>query len=774
MSSTVVYQETPNNFVDVGQKIKGSQIVSVKAFNAVEPTSVPDFIGQLAICNDPVAGKPLIYMGTLSGTGTSKGWELLNVGGSQPLPDYVVREDSDNNFTVFDQTIDGAQITCVTYGSQSAVLEPIKGQGHFYIKDTNKDFPELYMAVSVNGNLEWRQLFSKSEIDPLYVVYKNKANNFTELDQEIDGHPIATMWSGAQPPMDAGVKPNRAGQIFMQVSESSSDKKAHLWISRVGASSKDFVWEYIETSGDSGSLPATVVRTDKGNNFQDVRQKLKDHQILSFVDGEGRTPAETHASADYDGQLYFAVKTLGTGEKDVAVWVANGNTWVPLLGGLEKVFASLHESNIFSNPTQFLGDPTEVRMISGTRVKRGSKSPDKDANWKAKVEGEQTIFVDESTSPLETSLWTAVKVNPSTSNTGEWVKTWSSNHVQPTGDVAYTDEINIFVPGQMMGESGALAKISVARNGVSDPLSLKLPPMHDGEVYIETGAGHSGSERHIWIGTEEADVTSWVKIFGDGIPSLDNVAFLNQPNLFVPGQKIGTDSEHVDLAGCRVGESPPMGQVIPFCIGETYVQKIRDSFDYTVYIATEANNSASWKKMYDTTSSMEGLIERISELEQAQVGDDARFAEIETEQTDMNKAFDNISESMNGLMDDVAIHADKLVNLDDRLGKVEVKVADLSDLLDKITALEEKCHSLQEQLDVVRTTTTWMHDNLTSTRTASHPPLHAAGGVNQAVEYAGELFIETKSGGGRQVWLGVQPDREFAGSDWIKLSYAES
>lgn len=766
MSSTVAYQETPNNFTDVGQKIKGSQVVSVRTFSGAEPTSVPDFVGQLAICNDPVAGRPLIFMGTLSGTGTAKGWDLINQsGGGGGLPDYVVVENSDNDFSVYDQTIQGAQIACVTYGVQPASLEPIKGSGHFYIKVSDTNAPEMFMAVTVGSKLEWRSVSVKHEIDPARIPFKDEANEFSNLDQTIGGHPIATFWSGAQSPVDAGIAPAKAGQIFMQVSESAPDKKAHFWFSKQGASSTKFVWEYLDASG-SGTIPSTVALTDKVNNFQVYEQKISDAQIISFVDGKGRTPDETHYPASYDGQFYICTKTLSTGNKDTSIWVAEGNTWIPLLGGLVNVFASLHDTNIFHNPTQFLGDPKDVRMISGNRVKRGTQNPEEDVNWKAEIEGETTIFINTSTTPSKTSIWNAIKVNPSTSNAGEWVCIWADDHVNPVGEIAYQDKINIFVPGQMIGEGSSIGNIAVARHGTGSPLVNKLPPFVCGDIYIQLDSGASGSERHVWVGTEEADSTSWIKIHGEDMPLPDSLAYVDKENFFVPGQKIGTSLESVELAGARVGESPPGGKLIPFSVGELYVQKIRDSVEYTVYIATIANNSASWKVVYDSTATPEGLLQRVSELEQAQVGDDARFAELET---DFNKGFQDLEGDVNGLISDFDIEKNKLNSLSDVVNALETKSVDWDKAKDLVNSLVTRVEELERKLEETSAKAQWSEDCLTTINTGSHSPLG-----HQAVTHSGGLYIQNLGGSSRQIWMGVKPDTQFDGSDWIKLQYSES
>lgn len=360
------------------------------------------------------------------------------------------------------------------------------------------------------------------------VVYQEVSNDFSNLKQTIDNRDIASVIYSPFTPTDSKVLPKRTGELYVQIQEGSSEHRARLWVG-VAVTGGKFEWEEV---GGAGALPDTVARTDKVNDFQPYEQKISGKQILSFVDGGDLTPEQSKAPADYDGQFYIAVKTLSDGKKDASVWIAHGNQWLPFSPGGGTVdttdLAKLKEVNTFEEANTFkksvtleagvnlVGDPSHTRMISGTRIKR-DRSPIADSGWKAVVEGEKTIYINETTEPAEISIWTAVKLNSNPlSNAGEWVMTWSSKGsagVLPD-NVALVDKVNVFTPLQQMGDEVNQVFLTGARVGPINPKGV-IVPLAFGEVYIRQITGTNNFE--FYMAAEEADTDSWVRIYDNGM-----------------------------------------------------------------------------------------------------------------------------------------------------------------------------------------------------------------------------------------------------------------
>lgn len=749
MASSVVYQETKNNFTNTKQTINNQQIVSVKLFPDLAPNSTPDFIGQLALCSDS-SGRPLVYIGAMSGMGVN-GWDLVSFSGDSGFPDEVVMEDRPNDFSDTNQTIKGAQIAYMTYGTRSELLEPIQGEGHIYIRQDDPANPKMFIAVVENGVSSWKEIKASSEVDGGSLVYKDKPNDFSSDDQKIGGHPIATLWTGSRSPIDLGFKPSRAGLFFLQLSESSEDRKAHMWVSVNGASATDFKWEYIDTASSTGTLPATVVQTDKVNNFQPYEQKICGKQILSVVDGGDKTPAQSGIKADYEGQLYYAARIDSYGQRNVSYWFSYKNSWQPLLGGIDKLFASLETSNVFQNPIQILGELGDNRFITGARVKRGVHSPLQDASWKASVEGEVTVYVDTNTTPNKKSVWVAVGVNTGPTNTGEWVRVWDENH--PLGqDFAYTDRPNQFTPGQQIGVGTNLGTVVTSRFGANTPLVRRLVPYMDGELYIQR---LDNNEHQAWIAMEEADPDSWVKLKSGADDT--EVAKTTIANLFVKGQLMGTTGDHVELTGARRGADAPLGNIIPLSTGELYIHSIRDSYDYNMYIATEAGNSATWKKIFSTYGTEGQLLTRIEELEKGYVTHDNQINDLDQEQKDLATAFQGVEEAFNQITTDFDGVKDNLEELGERLVNVEQKVTILEN---NAKALTDEVDELKKTLIEVKTKAEFAETCLTETVDGFLEPT-----TFKIVDYVGQIYLQ-KSAGKQDVWLGIS----VGSTDWVKLT----
>lgn len=347
LDKSVVYRETPNNFSDVHQMLLGSQIVSIKIFSGQWPDKQPDFLGQLGmhINNDgsSVLWISRIYNGAMD-------WGIVTNNGDNTLPDNIVREDSDNDYSVYDQKIQGSQIVSVTHGSHSPDHEPIKGEGHIYVRD-NEYTPEIYIACKKTSGLDWTRLADHQFLDTL--VYNDLPNDFSNLDQSIGGSPIGSISSSILDPVASSIEPARPGEIWVQLGKATENKLPRMWISKDMNIPNVSHWE--EISSSVGGIPANVAITDKDNNFTNKSQQIRGNQILSFVNGGDKTPEQSKLSADYDGQFYIAVR----GESP-AIWVASGNKWIPILSDVAMTnrinrFVPLQEMGVGNRIVNLIG-----------------------------------------------------------------------------------------------------------------------------------------------------------------------------------------------------------------------------------------------------------------------------------------------------------------------------------------------------------------------------------------------------------------------------------
>ncbi|MGL5305198.1 MAG: hypothetical protein ACRC9Y_03220, partial [Aeromonas veronii] len=319
------------------------------------PDSNPDFLGQLGLSlrddGRPVLWVSRIYRGALD-------WDLVTSQTEAALPDNVVMEDSDNNFTDYNQRIQGAQIASVTTGNHDPEHEPIRGNGHIYLK--NNDYtPEVYIAHETTGGLKWMRFADHQFLDT--VVYRDMSNDFTDVNQTISGSPIASISSSILDPVASGIDPGRPGEIWVQLGKATDNKLPRMWISKEMNVPGVSHWEEI-TAGTSG-IPANVLLTDRKNNFTEPTQEIRGKQIMSFVDGGDKTPAQSGLGADYDGQFYIAVR----GE-DPAIWIAKGNKWIPLLANVVME----NRINRFV-PLQEMG--TGNRVVRLTGASQGTVNP---------------------------------------------------------------------------------------------------------------------------------------------------------------------------------------------------------------------------------------------------------------------------------------------------------------------------------------------------------------------------------------------------------------
>ncbi|MGL5084678.1 MAG: hypothetical protein ACRC68_03000, partial [Clostridium sp.] len=310
MNRTVAYQETANNYTDVRQQIKGAQISTVKNFGVAPPAGGGDFVGQFGISAD-AAGESILYTYGVGGV-----WQMVGKSGAAGnLPDEVVMENRANNFTNKDQRIEDCSIAYIDSGTQNPDRVAIKGPGHIYVYESNP----VQVLLSYDG-VTWTTIVTEAVGD----VELDKPNNFTNGEQQIQGSNIMNIRKGSVPPDPAVIVPLREGEIYIQIAEGTSDRKARMWVSNNAGGWK---WELLT---HIYQLPNTVVQIGQDNDFQTTGQTISGKQIMSFIDGGDKNPLDAGARPDYDGQFYIASKTNSAGYKDAAIWVANGNSWLPI------------------------------------------------------------------------------------------------------------------------------------------------------------------------------------------------------------------------------------------------------------------------------------------------------------------------------------------------------------------------------------------------------------------------------------------------------------
>lgn len=356
MNRTVAYQETSNNFDDVRQQIKGSQISTIKNFGVAPPSGGGDFVGQFGLAAD-AQGNSLLYTYGIGGL-----WNLVGTSGNASLPDTVVQENLKNNFTEVDQRIEDCPITFMDSGTRVIDNVAIKGPGHIYIYESNP--PKMFMSFDGQNWTQLQTEFDAADGD----VKADKANNFTNPDQKIQGSAIANVRKGPNAPDPAVIVPSREGEFYIQIAEGTADRKARIWVANNAGGWK---WEQLTHIYE---LPNTVAQTSKINDFQATEQTIAGKQIMSFVDGGSQTPEQSGIPADYDGQFYIAVHEFVAGTKEVAIWVAEGNQWLPLSKDISLgTIVRTDKSNRFAVAEQILGEGGgNARWLAGNRIDRKS------------------------------------------------------------------------------------------------------------------------------------------------------------------------------------------------------------------------------------------------------------------------------------------------------------------------------------------------------------------------------------------------------------------
>lgn len=566
-----VYQESENNYDSTKQTIKGQQIVSLKKFAKAKPTALeaPDYPGQIGVGNKD-DGSALVYIANIGPTSTN-GWDLISAG---VLGDEYANKDKANNFSNTGQTILNSQIPFIQQGFTAVDTIPIKGQGHIYVDMTDTTAPIIHMAVvATGGGFDWVEITNRTEIDN--VAVKNDQNNFKDGRQTILNQSIASI----NPSINRPANPVRSGEIYLQKANPNTGEKAKMWVSTSNAIG-GFEW-----SGVSYSLDEDIVYRNVSNNFTNKEQKLMGKQLMSFASRGDQPP--TGYLPDYDGQFYIAFKTLSTGKRDAAVWVANNQTWIPITSALDPDRIVVKDQpNEYSNANQAIKNGGELSQITGARIKTGGQSPIADGSYKATMLGEVCIYKNDRTVPSEISVWVAIYINPDAlSNAGEWTMIYSSALDQTK--IARIDKENVFEKNQkILGFGNQQYDIMKSRivEDEQSPLG-RIVPFSVGETFmIKTeGVPPQADSYDVYMAHKPNDSNSWVKIYDKPI---DKIVRSNEQTFFTDKVHLGplSDSKRLRVNG------------------------VREKKDGTVYNTTSPKQHGETVMCYETIGNVEYIV----------------------------------------------------------------------------------------------------------------------------------------------------------------------
>lgn len=557
-NKSFVYQETPNNYSNIEQKINGQQMLTIKKFRKQSPSEQEraDYAGQIGVGNKD-DGSPLVWIANI-GPNSINGWDLISTG---PYSDEFAHRDKANNFANRNQTIGNDQIPYIQQGILSVDNIAIKGVGHMYINIADPVSPIIHIACAIaGGGFEWVLITDHTITDN--VVMKNAQNNFKDGRQTILNQSIATV----NPSLNRPTTPVRSGEFFLKKGDVAKGEKPQMWVSSSTAIG-GFEWTPV-----SYSLDEDLVYRNKRNNFTEPNQTIVGKQIMTFATRGDQPPVGY--KADYDGQFYVAFKTLSGGNKDVAVWVASGQTWIPLTQNLDPSKVVLtNKENVFTvaNQSFKIGD-RDNSQITGARIKLGRNSPIADSLYKATMLGEVCIYKNDSVVPSEISIWVAISINPNpATNAGEWTMIYSSKFDQTK--IAMTDKANTFDKPQKVVGFGNHEYDFMSSRLVYDEGSPvgRVVPFGVGETFMieQEQPGGRPDDIQVFMSTKSNDSTRWIKIYDKPI---EKIVRSNEQTFFTEKLFLGavTDTKRKRVIGAR---EKPDGTVYnttaPTQLGET-------------------------------------------------------------------------------------------------------------------------------------------------------------------------------------------------------------
>lgn len=194
------------------------------------------------------------------------------------------------------------------------------------------------------------------------LAHLDMANDFDHINQTIKGQAIVSVQYSPNVPTGT---PERVGVLHIQIPEGSEDRKLHAWLSLAGTPLN----EWVALSSD-GEVPDDVVRKSQPNDFINTSQTIGENQIVTIIDG-GANSTPTGA-ADFDGQIFFSYRNLGTPEAQGAVWVAKGSQWLPVATGGsvdDDTIARTDKVNTFTELQKIGSRENMATFTSGRRTK---------------------------------------------------------------------------------------------------------------------------------------------------------------------------------------------------------------------------------------------------------------------------------------------------------------------------------------------------------------------------------------------------------------------
>ncbi|MGL4523029.1 MAG: hypothetical protein ACRCWQ_10800 [Bacilli bacterium] len=350
--------------------------------------------------------------------------------------------------------------------------------------------------------MDWTRVANHEILDS--IVYRDLSNNFTDDAQTINGVPIGTVSTSILDPVASKIEPARSGEIWIQSSKATTTRFPRMWISKDLSIPDVSHWE--EISSSAGGVPANVAITDKPNNFTNLKQEINGKRVLSFVDGGDKTPEQSKLSADYDGQLYVAVRG-----DDPAIWIAKGNKWLPILSNVVVT----NRVNRFV-PLQEMGTGNRVVRIIG--ASQGTVNP-LSVNLVPLTDGEIYVqTIDHPTGGFDRNVWVAAEGGDTTS----WMKVFDDkNHT-----IARTNETNHFENKvQYLGYESDLSKESIVgarQYNLDNPTSSDSPnnytPHRTGEIIVLQEEEQGEMFWVTYMGIVQGNKKAWTELSHVKIP----------------------------------------------------------------------------------------------------------------------------------------------------------------------------------------------------------------------------------------------------------------
>ncbi|MGL5565272.1 MAG: hypothetical protein ACRDC4_06020 [Plesiomonas sp.] len=503
-------------------------------------------------------------------------------------PKSFAYQEVPNDFTDNRQTINGQQIVSVKKFRKQApdVTERPDYVGQIGVGSRDDGTPLVYVsgasAQSVNG---W-DLVSTGPYSDVFAN-KDKANNFSNANQTILNNQIPFIQQGFVSVDNIPIKGQ--GHIYIDMSTVSQPK---VFLAAV-ATGGGYEWVRIT---DHTEIDNVAMKNEQ-NNFKDGRQTILNQSIASVNPSISRPAAPVRS-----GEMYLKKGDPSKGEKP-QLWIASSTAtgafeWTPVSHSLDEDVVYRNVPNNFTHVNQTIIGKQVMSFAT-----RGDQTPQ---GYKADYDGQFYIaFKTLSGGAKDAAVWVA--------NGGTWVPLTSN--VDPT-KVVMTDKENEFTVAKQGIKNGAeLSQITGARikvGGSAPNADTSYKATMIGEVCIYKNDTTTPSQVSVWVAVSInpsalSNAGEWTMIYSS-VADPTKYARTDKENTFEKTQKIiGFGNHPCDVMKSRIvdDESSPVGRIVPFSIGETFMihrepvpgPGAKDEFE--VYLSTKVNDSNSWLKIYD-------------------------------------------------------------------------------------------------------------------------------------------------------------------------------